>query len=549
MSSNIYIPHEPISPETMFCAILKLMHEADYDMQQRITYKVPELSMLIELLSYYNTGSGLIPFDYVSVYNVKESKFEIKEGGLTKKALATYLADYIIKYLSEAESLAREGNMVNKPLPGESICVESRKSEIRNALEESSSYEALVEAHDKIRLFYIEPAQYIMLSFTVLKGIFSSLRFPGYEIGSRINSGDFARIWEYHLCDTEYYEVLYMQYPELRARRYGDGDIAAFDQSLLYNILMATGIFLGTYYKYDDYMDSLMVSDVVFRLCCKFLYMVSMDTVKYVVGMMFSGKLETSDGDTLYQNIVFMLWTIHLLEKYKDHIKYHLLQVAISFKLLTRSFSGDDLLQGWPVALEELFDAGLPGYVEFCKTLGLTFKFWHVLPLYGEVRYISVKSIWKLESQQEGVSFLKNQVCRVYEDGIFVGSYPYRSFEDLIFRLGNSDKANAYLDTIYAKVLSLAYLSVGNREAYQYFQIFFQFYKKMNGGFKIDRDVLRSVFKGSGALYNLFNEENAFDLDEFPSLEFLRDKHDSGQVRMRMMPMDFETYMSNPVFF
>jgi len=145
--------------------------------------------------------------------------------------------------------------------------------------------------------------------------------------------------------------------------------------------------------------------------------------------------------------------------------------------------------------------------------------------------------------------FLKNQMANVYENGRYVGKYPYRPFYDIVFRLSNSDRANRFFDTLYAKVLSLAYLSVGNRESYQYLQMFYMFLKRAHPDYKIDFAMLRNIFKNSGATRNFLMMEDSFNEDEpFPSLEFLRNLHDVGNPLPRPSPSNFKNYINGEVY-
>lgn len=54
-------------------------------------------------------------------------------------------------------------------------------------------------------------------------------------------------------------------------------------------------------------------------------------------------------------------------------------------KLITGSFSGDDMFLGWPVVLREFFSIGLEDYKVFCGEAGLSFKYSKIKPLYGTV--------------------------------------------------------------------------------------------------------------------------------------------------------------------
>jgi len=338
---------------------------------------------------------------------------------------------------------------------------------------------------------------------------------------------------------------IYDDYPELKEREYGEGDITRFDQSLIYSILYASGIFFACFYKYDSPAMRTIMSDIVFRLCTKFLYLVGMDEVKMVLGMMFSGKFETSHGNTAYQNIVFRMYKTHKLMLFKGHPKFYLLEIAFKFMLATHSFCGDDMFLGWPVVLRREFNFCLTDYKEFCKHVGLHFKFCRMKPLYAIVKFENT-GIRRQTEYVEGIVFLKNQMAKVYEGGEFVGIYPYRPFKDLIFRIGNSDKANRYLDTFYAKLLSVAYLSVGNTEFYYYLRLIDLIFKKKNKNFRFNKEICRDLMKGSYSMMSFFQQLDGIDEnDPFPTLEYLRHKHDVGEKRSRVPLMNFNQYYSD----
>jgi len=391
----------------------------------------------------------------------------------------------------------------------------------------------------------LEPGHFTMLSHIFLKGIFGFLKTCGFVIGTRLNVGEFLLFWRYHECNDDHHEAIYADYPELRSREYGEADATRYDQSLVYKILYAVGIFFCCFYKYDNKSMVTVMSDIVFRLCSKFLYLVGVDEVKYVMGMMFSGKFETSHGNTAYQNLVFQMYLTHLLEKWSSHPKYYLLKLSIYMKLITGSFSGDDMFLGWPTILREIFSIGLEDYKAFCGEAGLSFKYSKIKPLYGTVFFVKEGSFFREVRRVDGITFLKNQMSMIYEDGILQGVYPYRPFKDLVFRIGNSDRANQYLDTFFAKLLSLSYLSVGNTEFYDYLNALYLNFQSRNPNMVFDKDICSYISRGSLSMYYFMSQVDQIDEKRpFPTLEFLRKKHDRAIFRSRPVLQDFNTYYS-----
>jgi len=547
MAMNKMYPDPIITQELIFTSIIGLLDEVGHTEKDRLPFFLPKQELLSELIKKYQTSTGESPFKNVTVYNVETGKSSVHNEAPSKKAMCEDLANMILRFLEEVEEAGLQGRMYNKVFPGESVCRESRKNEILNGLD-AMTYEELKGFHTKMRLFYIEPAHFTFLSHVYLKGIFAFLKGFGFEIGTSLNDGEFLDVWNYHECVNPEHLKIYDDYPELKEREYGEGDISRFDQSLIYSILYGTGIFFSCFYKYDNPAMRTVMSDIVFRLCSKFLYLVGMDQVKMVLGMMFSGKFETSHGNTAYQNIVFRMYKTFKLEQHKDHPKKYLLEVAIKFMLITHSFCGDDMFLGWPVVLRKLFNFCLEDYKAFCAHVGLQFKFCRMKPLYAEVRF-SDSGIHRELFRSEGIVFLKNQMARVFEGDKFIGIYPYRPWKDLVFRIGNSDKANEFLDTFYAKILSVAYLSVGNTEFYNYLYIIHRFFKMKNANFVFNKDICKEIMKGSNTMFSFLRQIDAIDVKEpFPTLQFLRDKHDNGIKKSRLTLKNFNEYYEDKVF-
>jgi len=145
-----------------------------------------------------------------------------------------------------------------------------------------------------------------------------------FGLGLEINAGSFKKLaremlaqgkvnrdYKYHLPrkDWETLDFIYNMYPELVERVFIELDITAFDQSLLYPVLVAVALFYCMFYKYDsdNGLTRLLMSDMSYRLCVKYLHMLGMDRAYVVLGMMFSGKFETSTGNTIYQFFCFRL--------------------------------------------------------------------------------------------------------------------------------------------------------------------------------------------------------------------------------------------------
>jgi len=159
--------------------------------------------------------------------------------------------------------------------------------------------------------------------------------------------------------------------------------------------------------------------------------------------------------------------------------------------------------------------------------------------------FVKEGSFFREVRRVDGITFLKNQMSMVYEDGILQGVYPYRPFKDLVFRIGNSDRANQYLDTFFAKLLSLSYLSVGNTEFYDYLNSLYLNFQKRNPNMVFDKDICSYISKGSMSMYYFMSQLDQIDEKKpFPTLNYLRKKHDRAVVRSRPVLQDFNTYYS-----
>lgn len=337
-------------------------------------------------------------------------------------------------------------------------------------------------------------------------------------------------------------------YPFLREREYGEADVSSFDQSLLYRLLMAVAIFLCMYYNMDKPLTRTVMGDVAFRLVFKYLYLVPLNRLYLVMGMMFSGKYETSHGNTVYQNLVYYMYIADKLQKYKNDEYSTILKMCIDKKLFSRSYSGDDLFFGWPKWLRVRFGICVDDFKEFALKAGLIFKYCKTSPLYSVVTSENVKGYWITTLRIKGITFLKNTMARNFErlgeegEYTYVGTYPYRPASDLMFRIGNSDKANSRIDGYFAKLLSMMYLSFGNREVFSYLQILYNKSVKLYGWNGVcDFDKIEEIFKGSNFFFQAKDiiKEKGFVV---PSLVELRRAHDVGDLKVKKMLVSFSHY-------
>jgi hypothetical protein len=383
----------------------------------------------------------------------------------------------------------------------------------------------------------------VLLSHTIWLPIFNVLSRRGFEIGTKLAQGGFVEVWKNHSCGTEgdetdEWEKIYSVYPFLRFRKYGEADIKNFDQSLVSKVLLSAGVFLCMYYRFDkDTITRTVLGDAVFRLVFKYLYLVPLSSLMLVYGMMFSGKYETTHVNTVCQNIVYFMYIAAKLEKYKNDKYISILKMCFKLSMFSRSYSGDDLLFGWPVWLEEKFEVGINDFEKFARKCGLIFKYCYINPLYSVVVSTQTsKGYWLTELKVKGTTFLKNMMAHNYEivDGKekYVGLYPYRPHSDIMFRIWNSDRANSYVNSFFAKVLSIMYLSFGNREVFTYLQVLYMIAcKKFSWDGELDVEAMEMVFKNSG-FYFAARSHLQFYGSKVPTIDELRKQHDKHVTKM-----------------
>jgi len=265
----------------------------------------------------------------------------------------------------------------------------------------------------------------------------------------------------------------------------------------LYKILFFVGVFFCSFYNFkgkSGLAANTLLGDMVYRLVFKYLYLTSVQKLFFVIGMMFSGKYPTSTGNTTYQNLIFFMYLIYKMHVFRDHEYFYLLKLSVSRKLITRSFSGDDNLIGYPTVLRIMFNVSAEDYYDFCYQCGLNKKYIRKNPLIGRAAFREKEGFFQEDSSMfiDSSIFLKCSIKDIYETDkgstelVYRGRYMYRSTADIIFRLCNSDRANKYIESFFAKVLSLMYLAVGNIEAYTILVAVFY--------------LARSVFKWRGTL-------------------------------------------------
>jgi hypothetical protein len=567
MTKNKVEVDEDYTNRVFTSALFMMSKDAELEKNELQTIQIPDRQDLVDIISTYDSAIGIVPFTNYHVIETDENGCvrEHNNKPKSKRALAGSLADMVLEYMTKAE----ESIGINTKLfPGVSICRSKFKDEIINACE-VMDYEELVKYHEKMRIFFIEGAHNIFSSYIVLERLFAYLNRTGWELGTLLNDGGFEEIFKNHSCGTHdcedpKFEEIYKKYPFLKRRVFVEGDISKFDQSLLYKILSYVGMFFCMFFKMKSNLTLTMLCDVVFRLVYKYLYLVPLSSLYFVKGMMFSGKYETSHGNTAYQNLVWFSYLVVVLERNKAHKEYELLKEIIDFGLFVRSFSADDTALSWPEYCELAFGVSMEDYKIHAGKCGLQFKYIKKKPLYGVVKSVKIGNVWKTDLVQEGITFLKNQMCKIMEDEgngnfrLLKKRYPYRSWEDLIFRIGNSDRANGTIDGLFAKTISVAYLCMGNRQAYTYCQLFYKNLIDVFGPCVLDKEKLEKLTKGSGALYNLLHHAENMD---FPTLQSLRERHDRHHVkkskvvlgviskdrsRKRMMARFIDEYRGDP---
>jgi len=309
----------------------------------------------------------------------------------------------------------------------------------------------------------------------------------------------------------------------------------------LYMNLFFVGIFFCCFFDFtgvEGIAAHTFLGDMLYRLVFKYLYLTSTQRLYFVLGMMFSGKTETAMGNTVYQNLVFHMYLIWKMSVYKLHEMFYLLKLSISKKLITKSFSGDDNLIGYPLILEHLFGICGVDFYKFAKLCGLTNKYLHEKVLYGKACFYSIGSFFKIDKTQfvDSCCFLKCKIMDIYETDAksselkYRGRYMYRPTEDIIFRLCNSDKANAYIESFFAKILSLMFLCVGNIEAYSILVTVFYLAKSVYRWAGVfDKDRIVDYLGSSGHMDQLglvFDYTGTEPVLKPPTLKYIREKYD-----------------------
>jgi len=568
-----------IEPKEHFAVLARMLDMMDMTSSQRMKFEIPSYDKLYETMSSYKTASGYVPWTngaYRPVDLPDNVKYINEPHRAKKKDLASYCAYYILDNFKEIQQLIDSGEVCIKPFFGESINVEEWKWEILNCLEVSdkATYERM---HDKLRLFFVESANYTLLSMMMLKPIHKFLIGGPFGMSLGINSGSFkAMAREFlaqgkknrchatscnpnhvfnpviHLPRHDYsnLDFIYDLYPELIERMTIELDISAFDQSLLYEILVAVALFYTSFYDYrKDPLAKILMSDIAYRLCVKFLHMTGIDRAFVVLGMMFSGKFETSTGNTIYQVYVFVAYIHNKMKKYANHPKIHLLHIAWQYNLINFKFQGDDLAGAYPAVFADLFKMTYKDYSKWCLKYGLVVKKGSgSKSIIGQSYFYEVNGVWEEDESKhvESVVFLKNQVCLTYENDIPVGILPYRPTYDLVFRLGNSDKSSENIEGIYAKTLSIAMISLGNREVYDICDRLFKLImKKTVINYELLDTCIKDMAKGSNVFFNLNKEGMSYTV--FPDLWELRNRHEEERVPIRYALHPFATGLQIPL--
>jgi len=551
----------------LYSAIYAMMKEAGWDKVQKIVMTPPKAELLIDLIKQYDTATGLVPFkDVVTMVRMPDGKVFFKDKCPSKKKfLAVELCDLITTVLDAVWEDAQKGKVWSKIFDGAAVCYSSLKWEMLNAFFDCDGYDELVKMAKKTRVFFIEAAHQFFLSYFTFASLFAYLNHDGYEIGTPLPRGGMNDIFESLACGTEGYPCnerlrnIYGVYPFLQERRYWDGDFQKYDQTLLHGVLSTVGMFYATWYNYDgqsgDFAKS-VVGDAVFRLAYKFLYLVPIEKLYYVLGMMFSGKGETTHANTTTQKLIFYAYLMYKLETFKDHKDIELLKLCINEGLIRGKFSGDDNAGGYPYICELLFNICPADYKIWTEKFGLSYKILNQQALTGANYFYKKGDIWieDVSKRVESMTFLRNHVNDIYEssDGglnyICVGRYVYRDSKDLLFRIGNSDLANSRIDAFFAKLLSLMYLAVGNIESYMILVRVFTMAKVVyNWTGILDFDRLKEYFRSHQQIVDIMEylEDNyrGSSIIKPPQLVDIRNFYNRRIPKTKKPLVDFNTYV------
>jgi len=331
-------------------------------------------------------------------------------------------------------------------------------------------------------------------------------------------------------------------------REYGEADVRNFDQSLVAKLLLIAAVFLCMFYRFDkNLLTRVVLGDAAFRLVFKYLYLVPLSVLMLVFGMMFSGKYETTHVNTVCQNIIYFMYIASKLHQYKNDKYIDILRLCVRKRMFARAYSGDDLGMGWPVWLRIKFHICLHDFGIFAQKCGLTFKYEKTGPLYSRVVSTRTsKGYWLTKLVVKGLTFLKNMMARNYEvvDGVekYIGVYPYRPHSDIMFRIWNSDRANSYINSFFAKILSIMYLSFGNREVFSYCQILYAVAKRRFGwDGDLDLNAMEFLFKGSGFYFNARTHLEYYGT-KIPTIEELRTQHDKHVRKQKRKLIPYSQY-------
>lgn len=481
----------------------------DYNIPKKL-FSIPNREQAYEFSSKKNASAGFIELEPNVKEEIRDKVSDYSNGLFTfttkltpkKKQAAAIVVDRIYGYIDKAREILERGEYPEEGLMGLFRLIVKKKFELGLlvdfldfcAEDESFDWQTGILKHkEKQRLYWITPQTLILLDRIIST--------PGIEvckggsdvqicaIGCNVIGGSYANLVRRLRLNPREVEpqlrtiitTIYEKYPDLEQRCYHALDFSKYDSLITSLMVLSASAYLALY-PYDvsqgtleDQLLLYLTSVSASHNSNKITYVPFLRKMFLFFGREPSGNLSTSVLDSIVQMVLRIMFIEHVEEqllKKKDFINAEKVMLTRLY-LLVALIYGDDRTEGIPYSVVDLI-----GLYSFSDWVSENFN-WIVKeispsredPLHyrdsiGDIYFHSCGDFFKFVDRVDSPVFLKTKTARVYVDGVYLKTMPYRETYDIVAKMTNSISALDSPITIACAYSSLAWISGGNLEAY-----------------------------------------------------------------------------------
>jgi hypothetical protein len=480
----------------------------------RLPFEVPSYSEVYEFTDKYNTSSGITEHEVPKGVTPTETMYKIngtyvqtgaKKNGL-KSDFNMQVASYTVEFFKKLFDHHCKDGKWDASFSWTRYAVHPKNETIslgdiidwaglREAVFDyregddtslKTFEEALLKADAKVRLFWGDSMYSFILDIIESKPMTSSTTGSGICIGVSSVTGGLNYVFDTMSrdpdkvpdpADAENLSKLYEAFPEIFEEGFsvGDSDVSSFDMSQNALVLMVVRALPIIMWMETENMTLDMIIQMSAErsnsLIYKFATIALIQATLLVCGGVPSGNYVTSWIDSFVQLLYFRDYVETRIAEMPLELRKKAILCDLLFLFLVMVY-GDDLMGTFPNYFKEYINWN--DYFNFIqRNYGQNVK-WSSCgekELYSLVEFQSFNGVYVQTNFVPGIEFIKYYMAHVYVDGIYKGQFPFRPTEDIFSKLCYNSVED--LLGLLHLASSLAWLSVGNYEAFQILKMFY----------------------------------------------------------------------------